>query len=203
MRIFNDFEKELIKYASKNWYDSGSLKVSDLLEKVAKDLRIKISIDLDSKEISVETDEAVMVFMYINKVSITESEKIVEIRDKVIQFMSLLNYLEKHHLVHVYNEWSRMYNQVVLNPRCEFFHPVTKGQYFGDVLANDIIERLEYSVVATPELKEFVKNNFRDANQIKHEQNLALQETALGIAIMATVSSVVLSAIAIIVSIFT
>lgn len=203
MRTFNEFEKDLIKYAAKNWYDSGSLKVLDLFEKIAKDLQIRVIIDLDTKEIVVETDKEVSVFMYRDNISITRSEKIIEIRDKVVQLMSLLNYLEKHHLVHVYTEWTTIDNQIILNTKCDFSGLSSKGQYFGDVLTRDIIQRLECSVVATPELKEFVKNDFRDANQLKHEQNLALQETALNIAIVATVSSVVLSTIAIIVSLFT
>ncbi len=202
MRNFNAFEREIMSFLVKEWLDYGSLKFTDLFEKVAKDLQIKIEFDLSNKAVIIHSDsEHIYTHYKINDISIASGKKVNEIRNKTISILSLIDYLEKNKLVHVYKEWSPVWDTVTVNPNQAFDNTPYQGQYFGDILQNEILDKLEYSVVATPELKEFVKNDFKDLAQINHEQNIRLQESSLLTAITLGIVSVIIAVLSIVVSI--
>jgi hypothetical protein len=202
MRNFNSFEKEIMRFLVKEWVDYGSLKFTGLFEKVAKELQIKIDFNLRNKAIIIHSDSKHIYTHYmIDGISIASGEKVNEIRNKTILLLSLIDYLDKNKLVHVYKEWSPVWDTVTVNPKEVFDNTPYQGQYFGDILQNEILDKLEYSVVATPELKEFVKNDFKDLTQINHEQNIRLQESSLLTAITLGIVSVIIAVLSIIVSI--
>lgn len=188
MRSFNDYEKGIIQLLVEKWVDSGTTNVSDLFSYITEESQVNILFDHNKRSIEV----------FYNSF---DKDYYSIIRNKTVLLLSLLNFLENHHLIYMYEEWSNSPTEISIYSSSE---TILKGkQFFGDKLTDKILKQINYSVIATPELKELVRNDFKSAEQINHEQNLAIQEASLKIAVIVAVGSMVLSVAAIIISLFT
>jgi hypothetical protein len=201
MRNFNQEEKEileLIVYDSEKKYptakDRKRISVFELLEKMANDLKVQIDIDRKEKNLVLRSDKFGYRLVDGKKLPIIHSNwgehlhnTFYLIEEKVALLLSVLDYLENNRFIYILPLNENKEDTVKLNK--EYVSDIpdyipSSGNFFTTKSSkfDYIFERLFDSIISTPELKEFVDKAFKDKEQIRHEENLALQNHSINTA---------------------
>lgn len=108
---------------------------------------------------------------------------------KIIVIVSLLEYLEKNHLIYFSPLWEGTHEKFLLNDKFVFRFSPFKFRICGDSISDYICDKFYDSIFPSPELIEFVKNGFKDKEQIRHEENVRLQSNSLEQAKKSTIAA--------------
>lgn len=204
MKDFNDFEQKLIRILVDDYSDNEDKNVHLLFREIATEYEIDINFRYELSTISFLANFGnIKASMRIDGVPFgIQNQQVNEIRNKSVLILSLFDYLEKQHLIYLYKERTPHWNTFVINGKKNRTVQDTEDVYFGDVLANTILEKSQYSLFATPELYGFVKHDFQTAEQRRHNENMAFQKLSVSLAILFGVSGLLIAVVAIIVSLF-
>jgi len=188
MRNFSYDEKVLLEYIFErhsSWDEERNLvsRMSDLgvgtlFEKIAIDSGVKIEFN--------STDKKIIVTGFSEKTYGREyEEKLFKIQYKIALILSLLNYLEKNHLIYLFSFPNELvYIQSIFNEAIVLVERpdgrLPNSSYLPFSREYDFIfENYKKSIILTPELLELVVNGFKDKEQLRHEENILLQRDSL------------------------
>lgn len=226
MRNFNESEKKVLTQIVEQRHQSTIQKL------IQATLFSLLEDSPDKPEVGIEFDtktEIVKVYLEIDpdllnnfnptcklnlseqpsKIRLKYATKITSVLKFIVSILSVIDYLEKNHLVYLYE----------MAPRQAFDPLVINRKYKDELLSfwqeihldkrNHVFETLLKTIFPTPELEEFVKNGFKDREQLQHEENVTVQRDSLNAAyklgtysIIVAVLSVVAAVIGIFVSLF-
>jgi len=117
------------------------------------------------------------------------------LKRKTVTMFSLLDYLEKNHLIYLYKLWEPIFTfsseiPFVLNTELYIKNHLNKFSLFKGNSFEYFFEKINYEIIPSFELIEFVDNNFEDKEQLRHNKNLCMQWLAIIVALLLGVVSV-------------
>lgn len=196
MRNFNKDEKKIIKtivnYPKRNSESASDkrwIRVRDLFKKAAKKEGARIEVNVKERVVILKTDKrgAIMkdgeMLSYIEEDFATHiGNKVYDIEYRFTVILSLLDYLEKNHLVYTFPldasmmvEDNVILNNIRVGSRPDFVPASIRFLNGVESIYDYLYQNINYSILPTPELTEFVKNGFKDQEQIRHDVNLGMQ----------------------------
>jgi len=191
MRNFNNEEQLVLKYIYERFNSYGidnnliprmdDLGVWNLFERIALDLDVKIEFNSTEKRINVSGfSERTYDREY--------AEKLFKIQYNIALIISLLNFLEQNHLIYLFLVSPELvyirstFNEsIILVERPDGRRPNVSDLPFSSEY-DYLFENYKKSIIPTPELLEFVKNDFKDKDQLRHNANVKLQEKSISLA---------------------
>ncbi|KAA5549175.1 hypothetical protein [Adhaeribacter rhizoryzae] len=115
-------------------------------------------------------------------------EEEYNLKRKTVHFLSLLDYLERNHLIYIYyinpnpileDENFKGQVQVKLNNNLHIKDYKNKIELLKGEQFEYLFKKIDYAIIPSNELIEFVKNGFKDKEQLRHDDNVKLQKDAL------------------------
>jgi len=195
MRNFNNDEKFLLKYIFESYRSYGidkdlSPNMANLVPTMA-DLGVwnlfgRIAIESDVKIENKLIEKKILISSYSEKTYGRQNEeKLFKIQYDFAILLSLLNYLEKNYLIHLVSFPADLvgikytFNEkIILEDRPDGRIPVVTDLPLSSEY-NFIFESYNKSIIPTTEVLDFIKFEFKDKEQIRHEENLAVQKDSI------------------------
>lgn len=200
MRNFNEDEKEILTYIVNEHLGFAKtlsfrlIEVSALYDKMAKDLDVVIEINSKTKSTNIKSDKT-GIFKLDGKLTFGNEQtpglfqQITNLLYKTTLIISLLDYLEKNHLIYFYPFYEKL-PVLTFNKDYQFKNKSHEIGFLVTNLFDHIYKDLDKTIFPTPELIEFVKNNFKDKEQLRHNTNFWMQWLAIIVALLLGVVSV-------------
>ena len=202
MKRFEPFEKNLMRIITTDRLDNASKNVVNLFDYLVQEYNVSIEFIYDNSSILAYTNYNDMNdIKVLHKLTVPYTNKeIKEIRNKFITVISLLEYLEKQNLIYLYLEWNPDWDKVSVTGKPPLIYKQNGIKIFGDELSKTIVEKSKYNVFAKQELYEIVGNDFKTAEQRRHEDNMKMQKLTVISAIWIGIISIFLSCLGILFS---
>jgi hypothetical protein len=193
MRNFNQDEKFFLEIiVEEQIEDKVFVTVGSLFENLANNDKVRIEINKDDKTsyfFSAKLDRLKKDGNTINEKkqwADTQYDEEFNLKRKVATLVFLLDYLEKNHLIYLNELWESIPenfkstfeagSKIHIKDRLNKI-PLLKGDNF-----EFIFKKLYFDIIPSAELIEFVKKDYKDEEQIRHEENLGLQNHSIKIA---------------------
>ena len=132
----------------------------------------------------------------LNRWSETQYEEEYNLKSKIAALLSLLDYLEKNNLIYLSELWVNPFLKVFPEAVTELKGEIHIKNHLNKInlLKGDnfeyIFKKLNYDVIPSTELMEFVKNGYKDEEQLRHNTNFWMQWLAIIVALALGVVSV-------------
>lgn len=177
MRNFNEEEKELLNRMVEQDMSPSlytRVGVDSLFEHIYKDVAAYILFN--------QKEGAVVVKAEYDKYGLRDFHNITvfTVQRKTILLLSLLNYLKENHLIYFVpiTNFDVSFNNNVRLENGTGEKAFESIAFSGDT-AHDILKLSGQAVLPTFEIFEFVRQGFKDKEQIRHDDNIQLQKQAI------------------------
>lgn len=167
MRNFSEFEKKAIKKITEKEFSDTN--VLDLLSDIALNEHRGIHIDFENKKLTAIIKPTDSLFF-----------------NELVESVFLIKYLEKESLIFFHSNYEPPSKGDYLKHKTSLINSDTSKAYtkneFSTTIFDDIVNFQKTYFVCSTELIEYVKNDFKSLEQIRHEENLKESEKNLVIA---------------------
>lgn len=152
-----------------------------------RDINDSISFSLVDGSVNVHVgDDTIPHGKDFNEETYMHYNQTMDLQVKILQRMLLLRRLEEERLIVWVNSGKRSAN---FNYEDQFFYLINEED------KKLVREKFNYEAVATEELVELVKNDFKSTDDIRFKKNMVASWTAIGIAFFSSVASLIISII--------